>query len=98
MKVTRMRAIIACTLFAGVLASPALGQGVIARGDCPRSMRMMSQSHTPAPVPATSYRPVADLERYVASLQANLQTAASSAVQPQERSRTKRAKRLPSPF
>jgi hypothetical protein len=95
MKFTRTRAIIACTLLAGVLASPAFGQGVIARGDCPKAMRMMGHAPTPTPAPSMSYKPVDELERYVASLQAKLQAAAP---QPQERPRTKRAKRLPSPI
>lgn len=95
MKSSHLQAIVACALFAGVFATPAFGQnqGVIARGDCPRTMRTMAHTHTPAPAPMT-YRPVAELERYIASLQA----AAPAAAEPRERAPAKRAKRLPRPF
>jgi len=92
---TRTRAMIACTLLAGVIATPAFGQsyGLIARGDCPKAARAMGRTHTPAPAPSMTYKPVAELERYIASLQ-----AAAPAEQPREHARPKRAKRLPSPF
>ena len=89
MKFTRTRAIIACTFLAGVLATPAFGQGLIARGDCPRSIR----THVPAQSPVSQYKPVAELEGFIASLQA----AAPAAAQ-RERSGAKRSRRLPSRF
>lgn len=94
MKFTRMRAIIACALLGGVFATPAFGQGygLIKRGDCPKTAPRMA--HVPAHSPVSQYKPVVELERYIASLQ----TAAPVEAQPRERSRTKRSKRMPSPF
>lgn len=90
MKFTRTQAIFACTLIAGMVSAPAFGQsyGLIARGDCPKAMRMMSQPHS---TPAPSYKPVAELERLVAELQAQAPDA-------RDRAQSKRAKRLPSRF
>ncbi len=93
MKFTRMRAIIACTLLAGIVATPAFGQGVIARGDCPKNAPRMA--HVPAHSPVSQYKQVVELERYIASLQT---AVAPAQAQPRERSQTKRAKRLPSRF
>jgi hypothetical protein len=55
---------------------------------------VMGGTHTQAPAPSMSYKPVAELERYIASLQA----AAPAEAQPREPARSRRAKRLPSPF
>src|SRR5215207_3230684 len=98
MKFTRMRAIIACALLTGIISAPALGQshGLIARGDCPKAARAAHARTAPAPAamshaPAPTYRQVAELERYVAELQA-------AAPDARERPRTKRGRSLPRPF
>lgn len=94
MKVTHPRAIFACTLLAGFLSAPAFGQsyGLIARGDCPKAMRM-SQPHSARPTPSSTYKPVVELERYIAELQAQ-----ATAPDARERPRTRRARSLPQPF
>jgi len=94
MKFTRMRAIVACTILAGALATPAFGQGVIARGDCPRAMQRMA--HVPAHSPVSQYKPVVELERFIASLATTAPAPAEA--QPRERASAKRSKRLPSRF
>lgn len=97
MKFTRTRAIVACTLLAGLISAPAFGQsfGLIARGDCPKAMRMAPQhsapQHSARPAPPSTYKPVAELERYIAELQA-------AAPDARERPRTKRARSMPRPF
>src|SRR5688572_20068616 len=100
MKFTRMRAIIACTLLTGIISAPAFGQsyGLIARGDCPKAARAAHARPAPAPAamshaPAPSYRQVAELERYVAELQAQ-----ATVPNPREHPRTKRGRSLPRPF
>ena len=93
MKLSRTQAIIACTLIAGMLSAPAFAQnyGLIARGDCPKSAPRMA--YVPGHEPAASYKPIADVERYVASLQSELQQPQA---QPRERAPIKRSRRLPS--
>lgn len=84
MKFTRTRAIIACSFFVGVISAPAFGQshGLIARGNCPKAART---AYAPGHSPAPSYKPVSELERYIASLQA-------APPDSRERSRTKRSR------